>query len=61
MKGQNKLFIAIIIALIIGVVIGGVVNKYKRGTNIRINTEVVDAKHPRQDEIKFKTSRRVHI
>ncbi|WP_313216342.1 dicarboxylate/amino acid:cation symporter [Soonwooa sp.] len=56
MKGQNKLFIAIIVALIIGVFIGGIVNKYKRGTSIRINTEVVDAKHPQQDEIKFTTS-----
>ncbi|WP_300669241.1 dicarboxylate/amino acid:cation symporter [Soonwooa sp.] len=56
MKGQNKLFFAIIIALIIGVVIGGIVNKYERGTKIRINTEVVDAKHPEVDEIKFKTT-----
>ena len=56
MKGQNKLFIAIIIALIIGVVLGGIVNKYQRGTEIRINTELVDAKHKPLDEIKFETS-----
>lgn len=56
MKGQNKLFIAIIIALIIGVVLGGVVNKFERGTSIRINTEIVDAKHPLLDEVKFTTS-----
>lgn len=56
MKGQNKLFIAIIVALIIGVVLGGVVNKFQRGTEIRINTDLVDAKHAPLDEVKFVTS-----
>jgi len=56
MKGQNKLFIAIIIALIIGVILGGVVNKFQRGTEIRINTDLVDKKHAPLDEIKYTTS-----
>lgn len=56
MKGQNKLFMAIIVALIIGVILGGVVNKFQRGTEIRINTDLVDAKHAPLDEIKFVTS-----
>lgn len=53
---QNKLFIAIIVALIIGVVLGGVVNKFKRGTEIRINSELVDSKHSAADEVKYETS-----
>ncbi|MGV4414509.1 dicarboxylate/amino acid:cation symporter [Chryseobacterium sp. T1] len=56
MKGQNKLFIAIIVALVIGVILGGVVNKFQRGTEIRINTDLVDAKHAPLDEVKFVTS-----
>ena len=56
MKGQNKLFITIIIALIIGVALGGYVNKFERGKEIRINTSTVDAKHPAIDEITFTTS-----
>lgn len=47
---------AIIIALIIGVVLGGVVNKFQRGTEIRINTDLVDAKHAPLDEVKYVTS-----
>ena len=42
MKGQNKLFFAIIIALIIGVILGGVVNKFERGTEIRINSDLIE-------------------
>lgn len=56
MKGQNKLFIAIIVALIIGVILGGVVNKFQRGTEIRINTDLIDAKHAPLDEVKFVSS-----
>jgi len=56
MKGQNKLFFAIIIALIIGVLLGGFVNKFERGTEIRVNTNTVDAQHNALDEIKFETT-----
>ena len=67
MKGQNKLFFAIIIALILGVMIGGVVNKFYRGVEIRINTEKVDEKNSADDIVKFKTtngevfSQKIHI
>ena len=56
MKGQNKLFFAIIIALILGVIVGGVVNKFERGKEIRINTEVVNSKHAALDEVSFVTN-----
>ena len=56
MKGQNKLFFAIIIALIFGVIIGGVVNKFNRGVEIRINTEKVDEKNSATDVVNFVTT-----
>ena len=67
MKGQNKLFFAIIIALVFGVIIGGIVNQFYRGVEIRINTEKLDEKNPSDDVVNFTTtdgktfSQKIHI